>query len=122
MAKGIAIKIDEGLLRDIHVHAAEKGMSTQQYVTELIERDLFPERFPELTEDQTQGCGGGHEPGSGGGSGCPAGRLGANTGRYGHVSVTCISRISSITIRSPLARIRAPSRSSIFFNWPVAVT
>ena len=28
-------------------------MSTQQYVTELIERDLFPERFPELTEDQT---------------------------------------------------------------------
>ena len=29
MAKGIAIKIDEGLLRDIHVHAAEKGMSTQ---------------------------------------------------------------------------------------------
>ena len=53
MAKGIAIKIDEGLLRDIHAHAAEKGMSTQQYVTELIERDLFPERFPELTEDQT---------------------------------------------------------------------
>ena len=52
MAKVIAIKIDEGLLRDIHAHAAEKGMSTQQYVTELIERDLFPERFPELTEDQ----------------------------------------------------------------------
>lgn len=52
MAKGIAIRIDEDLLRDIHVRAAEKGMSTQQYVTELIERDLFPERFPELTEDQ----------------------------------------------------------------------
>ena len=52
MAKGIAIRIDEDLLRDIHAHAAEKVMSTQQYVTELIERDLFPERFPELTEDQ----------------------------------------------------------------------
>lgn len=52
MAKGIAVRIDEGLLRDIHVRAAEKGMSTQQYVTELIERDLFPERFPALTDEQ----------------------------------------------------------------------
>lgn len=52
MAKGIAIRIDEDLLRDIHVRAAERGTSTQQYVTELIERDLFPERFSELTEDQ----------------------------------------------------------------------
>ena len=52
MAKGIAIKVDEELLRDIHVRAAEKGLSTQQYITELIERDLFPERFPQLTDDQ----------------------------------------------------------------------
>ncbi len=52
MAKGIAVRIDEGLLWDIHVRAAEKGMSTQQYVTELIERDLFPERFPALTDEQ----------------------------------------------------------------------
>lgn len=54
MAKGISIKVDEELLRDIHVRAAEKGLSTQQYVTELIERDLFPERFPQLTNDQLE--------------------------------------------------------------------
>ena len=52
MANSIAIKVDEELLRDIHVRAAEKGLSTQQYVTKLIERDLFPERFPQLTDDQ----------------------------------------------------------------------
>ena len=52
MAKGIAVRIDEGLLRDIHIRAAARGVSIQQYVTELIERDLFPERFPELTENQ----------------------------------------------------------------------
>ena len=52
MAKGISIKIDEELLRDIHVRAAEKGLSIQQYVTRLIERDLFPDRFPQLTDDQ----------------------------------------------------------------------
>lgn len=52
MAKGIAITVDEELLRNIHVRAAEKGLSIQQYVTELIERDLFPERFPQLTDDQ----------------------------------------------------------------------
>lgn len=52
MAKGIAITVDAELLRDVHVRAAEKGLSTQQYVTGLIERDLFPERFPQLTVDQ----------------------------------------------------------------------
>lgn len=52
MAKAVAIKVNEDLLRSIHVRAAARGVSTQQYVTELIERDLFPERFPELTEDQ----------------------------------------------------------------------
>lgn len=52
MAKGVSIKVDEELLRDIHVRAAEKGLSIQQYVTGLIERDLFPERFPQLTDDQ----------------------------------------------------------------------
>ena len=52
MAKGVSIKVDEELLRDIHVRAAEKGVSTQQYVIELIERDLFPERFLQLTDDQ----------------------------------------------------------------------
>ena len=52
MAKGISIRVDEELLRDIHVRAAEKGLSTQQYVSKLIEMDLFPERFPQLTDDQ----------------------------------------------------------------------
>lgn len=33
MANSIAIKVDEELLRDIHIRAAEKGLSIQQYVT-----------------------------------------------------------------------------------------
>ena len=52
MVKGVSIRVDEELLRDIHVRTAEKGLSIQQYVTGLIERDLFPERFPQLTDDQ----------------------------------------------------------------------
>ena len=52
MAQGVSIKVDKELLRDIHVRAAEKGLSIQQYVTGLIERDLFPERFLQLTDDQ----------------------------------------------------------------------
>ena len=54
MANSIAIKVDEELLRDIHIRAAEKGLSIQQYVTGLIERDLFPERFPQITESQME--------------------------------------------------------------------
>lgn len=49
MAKGVSIKVSEELLRDIHAHAARKGVSTQQYMNTLIERELFPERFPQLT-------------------------------------------------------------------------
>lgn len=48
MASAIAIKIDEALLRDVHVRATERGLSMQQYLNSLIERDLFPERFPKL--------------------------------------------------------------------------
>lgn len=54
MASGISIKIDDELLRNIHVRAAQKGVSVQQYMNGLIERDLFPERFPQLTGEQTQ--------------------------------------------------------------------
>ncbi len=54
MAKAIAIKVDEDLLRDIHICAAKRGLSTQEYVTGLIKRDLFPERFPKLTGDQQE--------------------------------------------------------------------
>lgn len=52
MAKEISIKIDEELLRDIHVRAAQRGVTTQQYMNTLIQRDLFPERFPQLTGEQ----------------------------------------------------------------------
>ena len=56
MAKAIAIKIGEDLFRDIHVRAAKRGLSIEQYVTRLIKRDLFPERFVEhgtvLTSEQ----------------------------------------------------------------------
>ncbi len=54
MANSIAIKVDEELLRDIHIRAAEKDLSVQGYVTQLIERDLFPERFPQITESQME--------------------------------------------------------------------
>ena len=54
MANGISIKIDDELLRNIHVRAAQKGVSVQRYMNGLIERDLFPERFPQLTGDQRQ--------------------------------------------------------------------
>lgn len=52
MAKTICYKIDGELFRDIHVRAAQKGISTQQYMNTLIERDLFPERFPQPTKEQ----------------------------------------------------------------------
>lgn len=54
MANGISIKIDGELLRNIHVRAAQKGVSVQRYMNGLIERDLFPERFPQLAGDQIQ--------------------------------------------------------------------
>lgn len=54
MAKEVTIKIDETLLQDVHVRAAELSMSTQQYITELIEQNLYPERFPQLNEDQRE--------------------------------------------------------------------
>nr|WP_326186724.1 hypothetical protein [uncultured Oscillibacter sp.] len=54
MAKAIAIKIDESLFREIHVKAAQKGFSTQQYVTELIKKNLFPARFPKMSERQVE--------------------------------------------------------------------
>ncbi len=52
MANGISIKINDELLRNIHIRAAQKGVSVQRYMNGLIERDLFPERFPQLTGEQ----------------------------------------------------------------------
>ena len=58
MAKAIAIKTDDSVLRDIHIRAAKKGISIQDYITGLIERDLFPERFSDpltqLSEEQLE--------------------------------------------------------------------
>ena len=54
MASGISIKIDDELLKNIHIRAAQKGVSVQQYMNGLIERDLFPERFPQMTGEQMQ--------------------------------------------------------------------
>ncbi len=58
MAKAIAIKTDEKLFRDIHIQAAKRGLSIEQYVTGLIKQDLFPERFAEhgavLTAEQKE--------------------------------------------------------------------
>lgn len=54
MANGISIKSDDELLRNIHVRAAQKGVSVQRYMNGLIERDLFPERFPHLNAEQLE--------------------------------------------------------------------
>lgn len=54
MAKGIAVKVDESLLREIHVKAAQKGLSTQQYITGLIAKDLFPEQSAGLSPEQAE--------------------------------------------------------------------
>ena len=54
MARGISIKIDDELLKRMHILAAQKGVSVQQYMNGLIERDLFPERFPQMTGEQMQ--------------------------------------------------------------------
>lgn len=58
MANAIAIKTDEDLFRELHVRAAKKGLSTQEYVTGLIKSDLFPkqtvEQIPELSKDQAE--------------------------------------------------------------------
>ncbi|MDE6954777.1 MAG: hypothetical protein K2P18_03310 [Oscillospiraceae bacterium] len=56
MAKSIAIKIDGELFRDLHIQAAKRKLTIEQYVTGLIEQDLFPERFSDrfiaLTKEQ----------------------------------------------------------------------
>ena len=54
MAQTISIKVNAELFREIHIRAAEHGKSIQDYVSGLICRDLFPESFPQWTEDQTE--------------------------------------------------------------------
>lgn len=40
--KAIAIKVDDALIRQIHVRAAERGLSMQSYINSLIQHDLHP--------------------------------------------------------------------------------
>ena len=50
----VCIKVDEALYRSIHIRIAQQGVTLQDYCNRLIEKDLFPERFPVLTEDQIE--------------------------------------------------------------------
>lgn len=52
MAKGVAIKVDEEIHRSVQIRVAQLGTSLQNYACMLIEKDLYPERFPVLTQEQ----------------------------------------------------------------------
>ena len=54
MAKKLTVKVSVKLLKDIQARSAEFSMSVQEYVTELLERNLYPERFPQISEDQRE--------------------------------------------------------------------
>lgn len=54
MAKKLTVKVRGKLLKDIQARSAEFSMSVQEYVTELLERNLYPERFPQISEDQRE--------------------------------------------------------------------
>ena len=54
MAKKLTVKVSGKLLKDIQARSAEFSMSVQEYVTELLERNLSPERFPQISEDQRE--------------------------------------------------------------------
>ena len=46
----LCFSVDEDLLRDIHIRAAQQGASMQEYITELMRRDLHP--HAKLTPEQ----------------------------------------------------------------------
>ena len=54
MAKKLTVKVSGKLLKDIQARSAEFSMSVQEYVTKLLERNLYPERFPQISEDQRE--------------------------------------------------------------------
>ena len=54
MAKKRTVKVSGKLQKDIQARSAEFSMSVQEYVTELLERNLYPERFPQISEDQRE--------------------------------------------------------------------
>ena len=48
--KTLCFPVDEELLQAIHIRAVQQDMSMQEYITELMRRDLYPR--PELTSEQ----------------------------------------------------------------------
>lgn len=50
--RSIAIRIEDDLFREIHIRAAEKELSIQDYVRGLMERDLHP--APKLNDEQME--------------------------------------------------------------------
>lgn len=48
--KTLCFSVEEELLQAIHIRAAQQGVSMQEYITELMRRDLYPRL--ELTSEQ----------------------------------------------------------------------
>ena len=46
----LSLRIDDELLDRLRKHAARRGMSVQDYVTQLLVRDDFDERFSAAVE------------------------------------------------------------------------
>lgn len=52
--KTICFSADEELLRAVHIRAAEFGISMQEYITDLIQKDLHPNERIELTPERLE--------------------------------------------------------------------
>lgn len=50
--KTICIRADEELLKELHIRAAQSQKSLQDYVTDLIRKDLCPHQRTSLTPEQ----------------------------------------------------------------------
>jgi predicted DNA binding CopG/RHH family protein len=47
----LSLRIDDELLERLRKHAGRRGMSVQDYVTQLLVRDDFDERFSAAVEE-----------------------------------------------------------------------
>jgi predicted DNA binding CopG/RHH family protein len=47
----LSLRIDDELLDRLRKHAARRGMSVQDYVTQILVRDDFDERFSASVEE-----------------------------------------------------------------------
>lgn len=50
--KTICFPVEEDVLLGLHVQAARSGCSMQEYVLNLIQKDLHPKNQPKLTSEQ----------------------------------------------------------------------